>query len=455
MRRLLLLLCAIVFVDTVLYAVVAPLLPHYADDLGLSKASAGILLAAYPAGTLVASLPSGLLAARVGPRRTVLLGLVLLCGASLAFALGRSATALDSARLVQGLAGACTWAGALSWLVTSSPPSRRGELIGTVFGAAIVGALFGPILGATATALGTTLVFGTLTLLIATLTLLAAHEPEPPTTPVALATDDSISSAAPTALGMTAAAPSSAPDALATHAASPAPAPEHIHSAGPGTLASTLPPAPDAPGTPPRTTAQPASLRATLASRRVRLGMWLVVIPGLGFGVLDVLVPLRLDHLGVGQAGIAATFLIAAAGEALLSPLVGRVADRHGPGRPIRAGLIASALLVLLIPVPDAAPLTIILMVLATGAFGIFWAPSMSMLSAAAERIGTHQGIAFGLVNLAWAAGMVSGAAGGGALAKATSDAVPCIVLAAICLATFAARPRPDNPGGEPTPAHP
>ena len=50
---------------------------------------------------------------------------------------------------------------------------------------------------------------------------------------------------------------------------------------------------------------------------------------------------------------------------------------------------------------------------------------------------------------------MVSGAAGGGALAKATSDAVPCIVLAAICLATFAARPRPDNPGGEPAPAQP
>jgi MFS family permease len=413
-RRLLLLLCAIVFVDTVLYAVVAPLLPHYADDLGLSKASAGILLAAYPAGTLVASLPSGLLAARVGPRRTVLLGLVLLCAASLAFALGRSAIALDSARLVQGLAGACTWAGALSWLVTSSPPSRRGELIGTVFGAAIVGALFGPILGATATALGTAPVFGTLTLLIAALTLLAAHEPEPPTTPGVL---------------------NSAPPS--------------------DTLASTPPRAAEAPGTPPRTTAQPVSLRATLSSRSVRLGMWLVVIPGLGFGVLDVLVPLRLDDLGVGQAGIAATFLIAAAGEALLSPLVGRVADRHGPGRPIRAGLIASALLVLLIPVPGTAPLTIILMVLATGAFGIFWAPSMSMLSAAAERIGTHQGLAFGLVNLAWAAGMVSGAAGGGALAKATSDAVPCIVLAVICLATFAARPRPDNPGGEPTPAHP
>ena len=43
----------------------------------------------------------------------------------------------------------------------------------------------------------------------------------------------------------------------------------------------------------------------------------------------------------------------------------------------------------------------------------------------------------------------------GGALAKATSDAVPCVALAVICLATFVARPRPDNPRGEPAPVQP
>jgi MFS family permease len=429
-RHLLLVLCAIVFVDTVLYAVVAPLLPHYADDLGLSKASAGILLAAYPAGTLVAALPSGLLAARVGPRKTVLVGLTLLCAASIAFAIGGSTATLDSARFVQGLAGACSWAGSLSWLVSASPAERRGELIGTVFGAAIVGALFGPILGATASALGTGPVFGALALIAALLTLIAAHEPEPE--PPTAATSH------PAALTPT---PPATP--AASHRTTVEPAPLATTTSAPRSHRTTAAPT------------SPTSLRATLAARRVRLGMWLVVIPGLGFGVLDVLVPLRLDDLGVGQAGIAATFLIAAAGEALLSPLVGRVADRHGPGRPIRAGLVASALLVLLIPLPHTAPPTIVLMVLATGAFGIFWAPSMALLSAAAEAIGTHQGIAFGLVNLAWAAGMVTGAAGGGALAKATSDAVPCIALAAICLTTFAARPRPDNPGGEPKPVQP
>ena len=43
LRRLVWLVSAIVFVDTLFYAVVAPLLPHYADALGLSKAGAGLL----------------------------------------------------------------------------------------------------------------------------------------------------------------------------------------------------------------------------------------------------------------------------------------------------------------------------------------------------------------------------------------------------------------------------
>ncbi|MCW2985155.1 MAG: Arabinose efflux permease, partial [Conexibacter sp.] len=141
MRRLLLVLSAIVFVDTTFYAVVAPLLPHYADDLGLSKASAGILLAAYPAGTLVGALPSGIIAVRFGPKRTVLVGLGLLAVSSIAFAFATTAVMLDLARFLQGIGGACSWAGGLAWLVGEAPPERRAELIGTALGAAIGGAL--------------------------------------------------------------------------------------------------------------------------------------------------------------------------------------------------------------------------------------------------------------------------------------------------------------------------
>ena len=52
---------------------------------------------------------------------------------------------------------------------------------------------------------------------------------------------------------------------------------------------------------------------------------------------------------------------------------------------------------------------------------------------------GLHQGLAFALVNLAWAAGQGTGAAAGGSLAKATADAVPFAVVAALCLTTLGA----------------
>jgi MFS family permease len=74
MRRLLLLGSAVVFIDVVFFTAITPLLPGYADDLGLSKAAAGVLSGAYAAGTLAMSLPAGFLATRFGPRRTLVAG---------------------------------------------------------------------------------------------------------------------------------------------------------------------------------------------------------------------------------------------------------------------------------------------------------------------------------------------------------------------------------------------
>src|SRR5215218_3098613 len=102
MRRLLFLTSAMIFIDVAFFAAITPLLPDYVDDLGLSKAAAGVLSAAYAAGTLVASLPAGFMAARVGPRRTLLSGLLLLGLASLVFGFGDQVVLLDAARFVQG-----------------------------------------------------------------------------------------------------------------------------------------------------------------------------------------------------------------------------------------------------------------------------------------------------------------------------------------------------------------
>src|SRR5258705_2229393 len=109
MRRLLLLVSAIVLLDTSFYASITPLLPYYVDHEHLTKPSAGILAAAYPAGTLIAALPAGAAAARVGPRALLAAGLALLAATSVAFGLAHSIVVLDVARFAQGIGGALSW----------------------------------------------------------------------------------------------------------------------------------------------------------------------------------------------------------------------------------------------------------------------------------------------------------------------------------------------------------
>jgi MFS family permease len=179
-RRLLILASTMVFFDVAFYAAIAPLLPDYVADFDLSKAEAGILAGAYAAGTLLASLPAGLVATQAGPRRTVIGGLLLLGASSVVFGSATHIVLLDSARFVQGISGALIWSGALTWLITSTPPERRGSVIGTALGTAVAGALVGPVLGAVAAEVGTEAVFGAVMAISVLLAAIAARTPEPP-----------------------------------------------------------------------------------------------------------------------------------------------------------------------------------------------------------------------------------------------------------------------------------
>ena len=179
MRRLLLLVGTIVLVDMCFYAAITPLLPDYADRYGLSTSQAGLLGAAYAAGTLIAALPTGLLAVRWGPRRTVLLGLALMSVASLGFAFGRSVVVLDATRFLQGVGGACSYAGGMGWLLSAAPPERRGETIGASMVAGVVGVLLGPVLGTIARAVGPELPFASIAVIGVVLMVGALRMPAP------------------------------------------------------------------------------------------------------------------------------------------------------------------------------------------------------------------------------------------------------------------------------------
>lgn len=374
-RPLLLLVGAVVFVDTVFFSALTPLLPDYADELGLSKAGAGLLAAAYPLGVLVAGLPAGFAAARLGIKPTVLAGLAVMAATTLTFGFADSVWLLDTARFAQGLASSFAWAAGLAWLTDAAPPGRRGELIGSAMAAAIVGALLGPLVGAAAAEIGTEAAFGAIA---AATVVLAAW-------------------------------------ALAT----PAP-----------------PPAPSRPA---------STVFRALTSRRVLRSAWLVALPALLFGVLGVLAPLRLGELGVGAVGIGAAFLLAAAFEATLAPLLGRLSDRRGRLALLRVSLLAAMVVAATIPWLDHRWLLGAAVVAAGLTFGSFWAPALAQLADEAEALGLEHAYGFALVNIAWAPGQAGGAAAGGAVAQATSDAVPFLLLAAACAITLAAlRGRPE-----------
>jgi len=183
MRRLLVLVSSIVFVDTMLFGALAPLVPGYADEFDLSKTGAGLLVGAFGAGALLGGIPGGIAAMRFGPKRAVVLGLTLLAIASFGFALASGPWALGLARFVQGFSSTTTWAGALAWLTVAAPRSRRGELIGIAFGAAVFGAIVGPMFGAVADAVSIRATFGAVGVVALAFAAFAATRPAAPADP--------------------------------------------------------------------------------------------------------------------------------------------------------------------------------------------------------------------------------------------------------------------------------
>jgi MFS family permease len=171
----------------------------------------------------------------------------------------------------------------------------------------------------------------------------------------------------------------------------------------------------------------------------VRAGVWLIVVPSLGFGAIAILGALRLDDLGASAVAIGAVFLVAAAFETVISPLAGRMADRRGKVWVARIGLTLATLFTVLVPLAGTAWLLAVFIVFASPSYGTLWVPGMALISDGAESVGMDQGSAFAIFNMAWAGAQIAGSAGGAALAQATSDGVVYAIIACLCAATLAA----------------
>lgn len=361
MRKPFWIVAAVIFLDTLFYSAIAPLLPEYASRFSLSDGMAGILVGSYAVANLLAALPSSSLVNRFGIKATLVTGLLLLSGSCLLFGFAGSAEVLIGARFVQGIGGALAWTAGISWISAGAGRKRRGEAIGGVVSAAVVGIIVGPAVGALASEIGIEPTF-----------------------------------AAVAAVGLLVGA------------------------------WSTLVPAPTPVGT---------RLREVLGKGRSPLwfAVWLVTLPAILAGCLEVVLPLELDEFGASALVIGAIFTGSAIAEAILGPLIGRISDRRGRLFPLRIGLIATTFLVLALGLANSIPTVAAGVTLVFLALQLFWTPGMALVADICDRLGLDQGITGALTNLAWAGGAAIGSLAAGGLAEAAGRGYAYALLVFAC----------------------
>jgi MFS family permease len=365
------LIAAAMFFDATFYALIAPLLPHYSDRLGLDHLEVALLFAAQPAGAAVLALPAARLVKAAGAARTTTIGLVSLGFAAIVFALADSLAVLVACRFVQGASAALVWCGGLARLQALVAPERRGAAFGLAGSAAGAGSLGGPAFAALSTLVTiewTLIALGALTFGLAVALYSFGELPRE-------------------------------------------------REAREGDVA----------------TDAPAGGRGLLPAALLRPS-GVILISGIVLGAVSTVAPLRLADLGAGVVLIAAAFVLSALGEILVSPAAGHLSDRVGRMLPIRIVLAAVAPLLILVGLSGSVWITAPAMALSVCVVAALWPLGTALLSDRAALMRRSPADVFAVSVLAWSVGLGVGSLLFGSVAGLIGDGAGLAILAAPCL---------------------
>jgi MFS family permease len=179
-------------------------------------------------------------------------------------------------------------------------------------------------------------------------------------------------------------------------------------------------------------------VRDLVTSPLIRLGSWLILLEAATIGATSTLLPLRLARFGAHSIVIGAVFLVSSLISVAVSAPIGRLVDRRGAGVPLCVGLILTAILMAVLPLPHSAAVLAIVSVIALGGpLTAYTIPALTVITDTAERLGIPLAVATMMLNLAWASGEVIGAPAAANVSQATTDAVPLLALSAIMVLTL------------------
>lgn len=129
------------------------ILTVYATSLGASAATAGATISAFGASRLLISIPAGMISERFGRIRVMLVGLILVAGASFIALTVHSMTTLITCLVLQGVGSACYGTAALSAVTDRGTPTTRVRDMAAYQTATQIGLSIGPGLGGLSAAL--------------------------------------------------------------------------------------------------------------------------------------------------------------------------------------------------------------------------------------------------------------------------------------------------------------
>jgi len=140
-------LSAVSFTVALGYGIVAPAIPSFARQFGVSVAAAASVISAFALMRVVGALPAGRLVERFGEPPVMATGIAVVAVSSVLAGFSRSFTQLLVLRGVGGLGSAMFSVSGQSLLLASVPSGLRGRASGLYSGGFLLGGISGPAVG--------------------------------------------------------------------------------------------------------------------------------------------------------------------------------------------------------------------------------------------------------------------------------------------------------------------
>jgi len=128
-------------------SMVAPILPGYAADFGVSYALVGFVISSFAIARMLLDMPAGFLSRRYNKKIIMISGLMLIVVSSIMAGSAPNYVALVIARMIEGAGSALHVTTATVFLAQIAGTEKRGQLMSVYSGTLLLGSVFGPTFG--------------------------------------------------------------------------------------------------------------------------------------------------------------------------------------------------------------------------------------------------------------------------------------------------------------------